>query len=242
MIWTIFKREFNSYFATPLAVIFLVVFWMLSGVMTFYVGGFFERGEADLMTFFMFHPWLFLVLAPALTMRLWAEERKSGTLELLLTWPVSLYQAVLGKFFAAWVFAGLALVGTLPLWAVVTYLGSPDHGVILAGYIGSWFMAGAFLALGMCLSSVTKNQIVAFILAAMTGFIFVLIGSPAITGFLKGWMPDTMLQLISSFSFLTHFDRLTRGVLEMRSVVFFLSLIGVALYSNMVLVTYKKAK
>ncbi|MBU2089874.1 MAG: ABC transporter permease, partial [Alphaproteobacteria bacterium] len=165
-IWAIFKRELASYFATPLAYIFIVIFLVLSATFTFFMGGFFDRGQADLQAFFSFHPWLYLFLTPAVAMRLWAEERKSGTLELLLTLPVSVTATVLGKFLAAWVFTGIALALTFPIWITVNYLGNPDNGVILASYIGSFLMAGAYLALGSALAATTQNQVIAFVLTA----------------------------------------------------------------------------
>ncbi len=181
-IGTIFRRELASYFATPLAYIFIVIFLVMAGVLTFFVGNFFERGQADLQAFFTFHPWLYLVLIPALSMRLWAEERKSGTIELFLTLPISMLSAVLGKFLAAWAFAGIALALTFPFWLTVNYLGTPDNGVILASYVGSFLMAGAFLAVGACLSALTKNQVIAFVITAAASFLFTVSGSPIVLG------------------------------------------------------------
>jgi ABC-2 type transport system permease protein len=160
----IFKRELNGYFSTPIAYVFIVIFLLLSGVFTFHLGGFFGRGQADLQAFFTFHPWLYLFLIPALSMRLWAEERKSGSIELLLTLPISITDAVLGKFLAAWAFTGIALALTFPMWITVNYLGSPDNMVIVAGYIGSLLMAGGFLAMGSSISALTKNQVIALLL------------------------------------------------------------------------------
>ena len=172
----VFRRELRSYFATPLAYVFIVIFLVLAAVFTFQVGGFLERNQADLQSFFRWHPWLYLVLIPAISMRLWAEERNSGSIELLMTFPITLWQAVVGKFLAAWVFAGIALAFTFPVWITVNYLGSPDNGAIIAAYIGSFLMAGGFLAIGMCLSAATRNQVVAFITAALVGFVFLLAG------------------------------------------------------------------
>src|SRR5215475_1918830 len=176
----IFKREFKSYFATPLAFVFIFIFLVLTGFFTFQVGGFFDRNQADLQSFFRWHPWLYLVLIPAISMRLWAEERNSGSIELLMTFPITLWQAVVGKFLAAWAFSGVALALTFPIWITVNYLGSPDNGAIAAAYLGSFLMAGGFLAIGMCLSAATRNQVVAFITAALAGFIFLLVGFPAV--------------------------------------------------------------
>ena len=238
---TIFRRELASYFATPLAYIFIVIFLVLAGTLTFFVGAFFERGQADLQPFFNFHPWLYLVLVPALSMRLWAEERRSGTIELLLTLPISMAAGVLGKFLAAWAFAGIALVLTFPFWITVNYLGAPDNGVILASYIGSFLMAGAFLAVGACLSVLTKNQVIAFVITAAVSFLFTVSGSPIVLGLFQAWAPDAVLRTLASFSFLTHFNAITRGVIDLRDAVFFASVIGVFLTANVVLVDLKKA-
>jgi ABC-2 type transport system permease protein len=240
-IGTIFRRELASYFATPLAYIFIVIFLVMAGVLTFFVGNFFERGQADLQAFFTFHPWLYLVLIPALSMRLWAEERKSGTIELFLTLPISMLSAVLGKFLAAWAFAGIALVLTFPFWLTVNYLGTPDNGVILASYVGSFLMAGAFLAVGACLSALTKNQVIAFVITAAASFLFTVSGSPIVLGLFQSWAPQSVLATVSSFSFLTHFTAITRGVIDARDAIFFLSVIGTFLLANAVLVDLKKA-
>src|SRR5436305_2593225 len=184
--FAIFRRELRGYFATPLAYLFIVIFLVLAGVLTFFVGNFFDRGQADLQPFFTFHPWLYLVLIPALSMRLWAEERKSGTIELFLTLPISMMAAVLGKFLAAWAFAGIALALTFPFWLTVNYLGTPDNGVILASYIGSFLMAGGFLAIGACLSALTKNQVIAFVVTAAVCFLFTVSGSSVVLGFFQG--------------------------------------------------------
>jgi ABC-2 type transport system permease protein len=240
-IGTIFHRELASYFATPLAYIFIVIFLVMAGILAFFVGNFFERGQADLQAFFTFHPWLYLVLIPALSMRLWAEERRSGTIELFLTLPISMMAAVLGKFLAAWAFAGIALVLTFPFWITVNYLGTPDNGVILASYIGSFLMAGAFLAVGACLSALTKNQVIAFVVTAAASFLFTVSGSPVVLGLFQSWAPDSVLATISSFSFLTHFTAITRGVIDARDAVYFLSVIGAFLLANAVLVDLKKA-
>jgi ABC-2 type transport system permease protein len=238
---TVFRRELASYFATPLAYVFIVIFLVLAGALTFFVGNFFDRGQADLQPFFNFHPWLYLVLIPALAMRLWAEERKSGTIELFLTLPIPVWAAVLGKFFAAWAFAGIALALTFPFWLTVNWLGTPDNGVILASYIGSFLMAGGFLAIGACISALTKNQVIAFVLTAAACFVFTVSGSAIVLGFFQGWAPDRVLQTIASFSFLTHFNAIVRGVIDLRDAVFFFSVIFVFLIGNIVLVDLKKA-
>jgi ABC-2 type transport system permease protein len=238
---TIFRRELASYFATPLAYVFIIIFLVMAGTFTFFLGNFFDRGQADLQSFFTFHPWLYLVLIPALTMRLWAEERKSGTIELFLTLPISMSAAVLGKFLAAWAFAGIALLLTFPLWITVNYLGAPDNGVVLASYIGSFLMAGAFLAIGAALSALTKNQVIAFVVTAAICFLFTVSGSTVVLGFLEGWAPDWLLSTVASFSFLTHFTAITKGVIDLRDAVFFASVIGAFLLANVILVDLRKA-
>src|SRR5213079_1203908 len=179
-VLTIFRRELAAYFATPLAYVFIVIFLVMAGILTFFVGNFFERGQADLQPFFTFHPWLYVVLIPALSMRLWAEERRSGTIELFLTLPIRMTEAVAGKFLAAWCFAGIALILTFPFWLPVNFLGRPDNGVILASYLGSWLMAGALLAIGACVSAMTKNQVIAFVVTAAIAFLFTAAGSPIV--------------------------------------------------------------
>jgi ABC-2 type transport system permease protein len=239
--FTVFRRELASYFATPLAYVFIFIFLVLAGALTFNQGTFFERGQADLQSFFTFHPWLYLVLIPALAMRLWAEERKSGTIELLLTLPIPVAAAVIGKFLAAWAFAGIALALTFPLWLTVAYLGQPDHGVIVASYIASFLMAGSFLAIGACLSALSKNQVIAFVVTAAVCFVFTVSGSPIILGMLQAWAPDALVSTIASFSFLTHFSAIIKGVIDLRDAVFFASVIGVFLLANIILVDLKKA-
>lgn len=239
--WVIFKRELSAYFATPIAYVFIVIFLFLSGIFTFYLGNFFARGQADLLPFFSFHPWLYLFLIPALTMRLWAEERRSGTIELLLTLPVTIGQSVLGKFLAAWAFTAIALALTFPLWITVAYLGDPDHGVILAGYIGSLLMAGAFLAIGACISALTKNQVIAFVISVVICLGFILSGFPMVLDFFSGWAPQVVIDTISSFSFLTHFNAITKGVIDVRDLIYFLSLMALWLFANAILLEVKKA-
>lgn len=240
-VFVVFRREFAAYFTTPLAYVFLVVFLALEGALTFYIGNFFERGRADLEAFFTFHPWLYLFLIPAISMRLWAEERKSGTVELLLTLPVSVFQAVLGKFLAAWAFTGLALALTFPMWITVNVLGRPDNGVILAGYLGSFVMAGAFLSIGACMSALTKNQVIAFVVGAAACFLFTLSGTSMVLNFMQGWLPQVLVDAVASFSFLTHFDAIKKGVIDLRDVIFLASLIGLFLYANVILIDLKKS-
>lgn len=240
-VLSVFRREFAAYFATPLAVVFLVIFLVLAGAFTFYLGNFYESGQADLQPFFSFHPWLYLLLAPAVAMRLWAEERKTGTLELLLTLPLTLWQAVLGKFLAAWAFLGLALALTFPMWITVAWLGEPDHGVILASYLGSWLMAGAFLAIGGALSAATRSQVVAFILSVVVCLLLLLAGFPMALDVVRGWAPLPLVDAVAGLSFLTHFQAITRGVLDLRDVVFFLLCIGAWLLATVLVIDLKKA-
>lgn len=241
-IGIIAKREFKGYFATPLALVFIVIFLALTGAFAFYVGGFFNRGVADLSAFFGYHPWLFLLLVPAIGMRLWAEERKSGTIELLMTLPVSTTDAVLGKFFAAWAFCGLALMLTFPMWITVNLLGEPDNGVILASYIGSFVMAGAYLSISACLSAMTKNHVIAFILAATICFLFTMSGAQLVLNFFQGWAPEVIVDALRSMSFLTHFNAVTRGVIDLKDVVFFGSLMALWLFLNVIAVELNKSR
>jgi ABC-2 type transport system permease protein len=240
-IWPIFKREFSSYFATPLAYVFIVIFLLAVGSFTFYVGNFFDNGIADLQAFFAYHPWLYLFLVPAIAMRLWAEERRSGTMELLLTLPVPLWVTVVGKFLAAWAFIAVALALTFPIWITVNYLGDPDNGVIVAGYLGSLFMAGGFLAIGACISATTDNQVIAFVVSVMICFLFTLSGAPLVLDFVRAWAPLTLVNTVASFSFLTHFQAISRGVIDLRDVIYFLTLIALFLTANVVVVDLKKA-
>ncbi len=237
----IFRREFAAYFATPLAAVFLAVFVGVSSGMTFFVSSFFERAQADLSTFFTWQPWLFLILMPAIGMRLWAEERRLGTIELLMTLPVSPWKFVFGKWLAAFAFAGLALVLTMPLWITVNVLGSPDNGVIFASYVGASLMAGAFLAIASCISALTKNQVMAFIGAVIVGFLFVMAGFDLVLAAVKPWAPNVVVQAIASMSFIGHFQRITDGVFEASALVFFISLIAFALWLNVQILDARKA-
>jgi ABC-2 type transport system permease protein len=239
--FTIFRRELASYFTTPLAYVFIVIFLVLAGVLTFFVGDFFERGQADLQTFFTFHPWLYLVLIPALSMRLWAEEKKSGTIELFLTLPVRLGEAVLGKFLAAWCFAGIALALTFPFWLTVNFLGDPDNGVILAGYLGSWLMAGAILAIGAAVSAATKNQVIAFVITAALVFVLIASGTSTVLGLLRGWAPAALVEAVAGASLERHFNAITRGVLDLPDLVYFGSIIAAFLGANALLIDLRKA-
>src|SRR6201995_1938859 len=218
MIWPIFKREFGAYFATPLAYVFIIIFLLAMGAFTFYVGRFYDNGIADLSVFFSYQPWLYLFLVPAIAMRLWAEERRTGTMELLLTLPVPLWATVVGKYLAAWAFTAVALALTFPIWLTVNFLGSPDNGVIVASYIGSLLMAGGYLAIGLSISAMTSNQVIAFVVSALVCFLFTVSGAPLVLDFFRGWAPLVLTNTIASFSFLTHFSAITAGVIDLRDV------------------------
>ncbi|MGB1341981.1 MAG: ABC transporter permease subunit [Pseudomonadales bacterium] len=237
----IFRREFASYFVTPVAYVFILVFLVLSSAFTFYLGQFYERGQADLQPFFNFHPWLYLFLVPAVSMRLWSEERKSGSIELLLTLPITLWEAILGKFLAAWAFAGLALIGTFPIWMTVAFLGEPDHGAIMGSYVGSWLMAGAFLAIGCCMSALTKSQIIAFILSGTACLMFVLAGFPLVLNFFEGWVPVMILDLIAGLSVITHFTSISKGVVALTDLIYFVSMILLWLFFTRLMLIMKSA-
>jgi len=239
--YIILDRELKGYFRTPLASIFMFVFLALSSGMTFFLGRFFERDQADLTAFFSWHPWLFLVLMPAIGMRLWAEERRSGTIELLITLPVTNTQLVVGKFLASWIFTLIALILTMPIWITVNYLGEPDNNVILISYFGSWLMAGAFLALTSCLSALTKNQVIAFIISSISGFVLIMAGFNLVLSAVRSWSPNWITETISSMSFLSHFSRIQMGVFDLSTLVFFISMIILCLWVNVQLVQVKKA-
>jgi len=240
-IKAIFKREFSGYFSTPIAYVFIVIFLFLTGAFTFYIGGFYERNQADLEPFFRFHPWLYLFLIPAIAMRLWSEERKSGTIELIMTLPIPIYQVVIGKFLAAWCFTTVAMILTFPIWITVNYLGSPDNPVILASYIGSLLMAGGFLAIGSCVSALSKSQVIAFVISLVISFLFLLSGFPLVLDFFSGWAPQAVVDAIASFSFLTHFESIKKGVIDLRDIIYFAALISFWLYANVVIIDAKKA-
>jgi ABC-2 type transport system permease protein len=239
-IKTIAKRELGGYFSSPVAYVFIVIFLLLSGFFTFMVGGFFERGDASLISFFMWHPWFYLFLVPAVGMRLWAEERRVGTLELLFTMPVTPWQAIVGKFLASWLFLALALVLTFPLVISVNHLGSPDNGVIFAGYVGSLMMAGAYLAISCMTSALTRNQVVSFIIAVVLCLFLILAGFPPVTNLLAHWSA-TLVDIIASFSFITHYEGFQKGVLDSRDVIFFLSVIGFSLFTTGVILRGHRA-
>lgn len=234
-IWTIAKRELGGYFASPVAYVFIVIFLLLCGFFTFMLGNFFERNEASLASFFLWHPWLYLFLVPAAGMRLWSEERRLGTMELLLTMPVTGFQAIVGKFIASWLFLGLALLLTFPIVMTVNYLGDADNGVIFAGYVGSFLVAGAYLAVACATSAMTRNQVISFIVSVVICLFLILAGFPPVTDLLTEW-PNWIVETISSFSVLPHFDGFQRGVLDSRDVIFFGTIIGFALFVTGVII------
>jgi len=240
-MYAVFRREFAGYFATPLATVFIVIFLAIAGVFTFYLGGFLTSERADLKAFFNMHPWIYLFFMPAIAMRLWAEERKSGTIELLLTLPIPLWASVTGKYLAAWAFAGVALALTFPVWITVNFLGRPDNGVIFASYLGSWLMAGGYLAIGSCISATTRNQVIAFVVSVVVAFLFTMSGLPMVLDFFSGWAPQVIVSAIASFSVLMHFTSIMNGVIEFRDLIYFTSLIGVWLVASAVVVDLNRA-
>ena len=239
---TITRREFASYFSTPLAFVFIIVFLLANGLATFYLGAYFAVGQADLTSFFMFHPWLYLFFLPAISMRLWAEERRNGSIELLLTLPVPLTAVVIGKYLAALAFSALALALTFPIWLTVNFLGDPDNGVILASYLGSLMLAGGYLAIGSCLSALTRNQVIAFVISVVACFLFTVSGAPLVLEIFDGWAPQALIETLATFSLLTHFRAITGGVIDARDIMFFASLIGVFLTATVIVVDMKKAE
>lgn len=240
-ILTIARRELAAYFESPLAYVFLVIYLLMAGFFTFTFGGFFERGEASLGSFFNWMPWLFLFLVPAVGMRLWSEERRLGTIELLLTMPVTPWQAIVAKFAASWLFLAIALLLTFPMIITVNWLGDPDNGVIVTGYVGSFLVAGAFLAVASLTSAITRNQVIAFILAVMICMLLILVGFSPITDLLSRWASPAVIEGIANFSVLTHFDGFQRGVIDSRDFIYFLSLIGFALFTTGVVIRGHRA-
>ncbi len=238
---TIARRELKGYFASPVAFVFIVIFLLLASFFTFMVAGFFERGEANLAAFFTWHPWLYLFLVPAVGMRMWSEERRLGTIELLLTMPVTPWQAIVGKFLASWVVVGIALALTFPVVMTVNYLGSPDNGVIFAGYLGSFFMAGAYLAISAMTSAMTRNQVVSFIVAVVISLFLILSGYPPVTSLLTSWAPTWAVEGIAAFSVMTHFESIQKGVLDSRDILYFLSVIAFSLFTTSAIIRAHRA-
>jgi ABC-2 type transport system permease protein len=237
----IIKRELGGYFTSPIAYVFLVIFLLLTGFFTFTVGNFFERGEASLVSFFTWHPWLFLFLVPAAGMRLWSEERRLGTMELLLTMPITTWQAIVGKFLASWAFLALALLLTFPVVITVNHLGDPDNGVIAAGYFGSLLLAGAYLAVSCMTSALTRNQVISFIVSVMICLFLILAGYTPVTDLLTKWANPVVVEVIAAFSVMTHFEGFQRGVLDLRDVLFFASVMGFALFTTGVVIRNQRA-
>ena len=236
----IIRRELRGYFSTPLAYVFIVIFLILAGWFTFNFGNFYNGGQASLAPFFNYHPWLYLFLVPALSMRLWAEERKTGTIELLLTLPLEIWESVTGKFLAAWAFTTIAVSLTFPIWLTVNYLGNPDNTVIIVSYFGSLLMAGGFLAIGSCISALTKNQVIAFVISFVICLGFNLSGFPIVIDLFSGWATQVVVEVISSFTFLTHFNSILRGVIDFRDIVYFVTLIAFWLYGNILAIELTK--
>ena len=240
-IWAIAKRELASYFTSPVAYVFLVIFLLLTGFFTFTAGSFFERGEANLASFFTWHPWLYLVLVPAIGMRVWAEERRSGTMELLLTMPINAWEAILAKFLASWVFLAIALALTFPIAITVNVLGDPDNGQIAAGYIGSLFLGGTYLAITCMTSAMTRNQVIAFILSVVICLFMILAGFNPVTDMLTRWASPALIEVVAAFSVVTHFDGFQKGVIDLRDFLYFLSVIGFALFATSVIIRNHRA-
>jgi ABC-2 type transport system permease protein len=240
-IMAVLKRELRSYFLTPVAYVFILIFLITANAFAFYLGALYERGQADLGSFFQFHPWLFLFLVPSLSMRLWAEERKSGSIELLMSLPIRAWQAVIGKFLAAWLFTALAVALTFPIWITVNFLGAPDNGAIFAAYIGSILMAGGFLAVGSCISAFTKNQVIAFVVSVVLCFALLAAGHPMILSVFSTWAPQVLVDGVASLSFLTHFESISKGVIDLRDLVYFSLLIAAALYATTLILGVKQA-
>lgn len=240
-IWTITKREVAGYFASPVAYVFIVIFLLLAGFFTFMVAGFLERGQANLLTFFSWHPWLYLFLVPAVGMRMWSEERRLGTIELLLTMPITPWQAIVGKFLASWLVLALSLALTFPVVITVNYLGSPDNGVIFASYIGSLLLSGSYLAIAAMTSAMTRNQVVSFILSLVICLFLLLAGWPPVTNLLTQWASPGLVEIIAGFSVITHFDGIQKGVIDLRDVIFFFSLIVFCLFTTSVILRAHRA-
>ena len=235
------KRELVSYFESPVAYVFMVVFLTLLGFLTFLVSRFYEIGQADLRPFFFWHPWLFLILVPAAAMRLWAEERRSGTIETLFTLPVTMTEAILGKFLAAWIFIGLIIALTFPIVLTTGYLGNPDKGAIFGGYIGSLLLAGAYLAVGMLTSALTRNQVISFVISLMICLFLLLAGWPPVTNLLVNWAPDWLVNGVAAFGFMPHYEAFQKGVMDSRDFMYYLSVIVFMLFGTYVVLENRKS-
>jgi ABC-2 type transport system permease protein len=240
-IWTIAKRELGGYFTSPVAYVFIVIFLLLTGLFTFMIGRLLDRGEASLFWFFYWHPWLYLVLVPAIGMGVWAEERRLGTIELLLTMPITTWQAIVGKFLAAWIFLGVALFLTFPVVITVNYLGNPDNGVIFCAYVGSFLLGGGYLAISTMTSAMTRNQVVSFILSVVICLFLILAGFPPVTDLIQNYVPQIIVDIVASFSVVPHFDGFKRGLIDLRDVIFFFSIIVFGLFTTSIIIRNLRA-
>ncbi len=235
-IWTITKRELAVYFNSPVAYVFLVIFLLMTAAFTFLIGQFMDRNQATLQPFFMWHPWIYLFLVPAVGMRLWSEERRQGTMELLLTLPISLWHCIIGKFLASWIFLTLALVMTFPIWITVNYLGDPDDSIIVASYIGSFFLAGAYLSITSMTSAFTRNQVISFILSVVICLFLVLCGWPPVTDVVETLAPRSIVEFVAAFSVMPSIEQFNNGQIDSRAVIYFLSVIGFPLFATSVII------
>ncbi|NQU41577.1 MAG: ABC transporter permease [Lentisphaerae bacterium] len=240
-IGTIFRRELKAYFESPVAYVFMVVFLILTGFMTFSVAHFYERGAADLMPFFFWHPWVYLLLVPAATMSLWAEERRAGTVELLLTMPITMFEAIMGKFLAAWLFISLGVILTFPIVLTTAYLGNPDMGVVFSGYLGSILLAGAYVAVGMLTSSMSRSQVIGFVLGLLACLILLLAGWDPITGFFVRWAPGWLVSAVASISFMPHYESMQRGVIDLQDVTYYASIMVLMLFATHIVLDNRKS-
>ena len=237
----IIKRELASYFESPVAYVFMVVFLLLIGFLTFFVSRFYESGQADLRGFFFWHPWMFLILVPASAMRLWAEERRAGTIETLLTLPVTVTQVIVGKFLAAWIFIGLIVALTFPIVLTTVYLGAPDRGAIIGGYIGSLLLAGAYLSVGMLTSALTRNQVISFVLSLVICLFLLLAGWPPVTDLMVRWAPEWLVRGVAAFSFMPHYEAFQKGVLDLRDFAYYFSVMIFMLFGTHLVLENRKA-
>lgn len=237
---TIFQREFRAYFNSPVAGVFLVAFLVLVGFLTFRVSHFYEARQASLDSFFMWHPWVYLLLVPAATMGLWAEERRSGTLELLLTFPVTLAETLIGKFLAAWAFIAIGLVCTFPIVITTAWLGNPDMGAIITGYAGSFLLAGASVAVGTFASALTRSQVISFVIALSACLLLTLAGFEPVTGMFASWAP-WLADAIAASSLLHHFNALCRGVLDLADIAYYASVMIFMLAAAHLVIDNRKA-
>lgn len=241
MIGTVFRRELKAYFQSPVAYVFMVVFLILTGFLTFSVARFYERGVADLTPFFFWHPWVYLLLVPAATMGLWAEERRAGTVELLLTMPITMTEAIIGKFLAAWLFITISVALTFPIVGTTAYLGNPDMGVICTAYFGSILLAGAYVAIGMLTSSMSRSQVIGFVLGLLGCLLLLLAGWKPITGFFVRWAPDWLVRAIASFSFMPHYDNMQRGVIDLQDIIYYLSVMVLMILATHIVLDNRKS-